>query len=224
VLEESKSLELLLPTEVIPFSITDLRAKGLVEEWLEAQQIEDAALILPLIGIYLPIWLLHVEGFVNWTKMGSTRSDLPHARMGMIDVYEPRTMILGSKRFAPLLKEMSEQVNWDDAVEYDPRFLVDWGAEIYEVSLTEAGHEARNEAIEKTRNSLRSLSGMGPHFDMDTSGVDIVSYRLVLVPIWFARYHYKGKDHPILINGQNGTLISEGHAESLRDLFFDLFE
>ena len=41
-------------------------------------------------------------------------------------------------------------------------------------------------------------------------GLAVVSYKLLLAPVWVTGYRHDGRDYRLLVNGQTGTVAGEG--------------
>jgi hypothetical protein len=113
---------------------------------------------------------------------------------------------------------------------YDPRFLADWPAEVYDIPMAEASLDARSRAYAQYKNDLPNrLSGIRiTHFSSAKLAVE--SFKLVLLPVWMSELPFDGREHLVLINGQNGTVASDirdnsrksvGLMEFLADLLED---
>ena len=52
----------------------------------------------------------------------------------------------------------------------------------------------------------------------DSSGVVVDSFKLVLLPVWVASYRYGGKEYPVVVNGQTGTVHGQRPQSGLKKL------
>ena len=59
---------------------------------------------------------------------------------------------------------------------------------------------------------------------LNTSGVTVDSFKLVLLPFWIARYRYQDKIYYILVNGQTGKVRAQMPRNRLQKFFDGLFD
>jgi hypothetical protein len=102
--------------------------------------------------------------------------------------------------------------------------------------MAEASLDARSLAYTQYKNDLPNrLSGMRiTHFSSAKLAVE--SFKLVLLPVWMTELPFNGREHLVLIDGQNGIVASDlenksnksrrsdksgGLMEFLSDLFND---
>jgi hypothetical protein len=89
---------------------------------------------------------------------------------------------------------------------YDPRYLADWPAEVYDVAMGDASLDARGQAFKRMKASLPGMMGSISLISSSSSGLMVESFKLVLLPIWMTEIKQEGRDHLVLINGQDGTV------------------
>ena len=94
---------------------------------------------------------------------------------------------------------------------YDPRYLADWPAEVYDVPMGDASLDARGQAFKAMKADLPNLLGPITLISSSSAGMRVESFKLVLLPVWMTEIRQGGKDHLVLINGQNGTV----HGDTL---------
>ena len=92
--------------------------------------------------------------------------------------------------------------------EFHPRFLVGWQAEMYQVPLQDAtvvAHKRmRDEAF---RSAAHRLLFMDPaNMLQQDVRIEDRTFRLLLLPVWFARYTFCGQVYTASINGQTGKI------------------
>jgi hypothetical protein len=92
---------------------------------------------------------------------------------------------------------------------YDPRYLADWPAEVYDVPLAEASLDARSFAYSHFKDNLPHLLNTMKLIHTSSARLAVQSFKLVLLPVWMAEIPYAGGEHLILINGQNGRVEGE---------------
>ncbi len=92
---------------------------------------------------------------------------------------------------------------------YDPRFLADWPAEVYDIPMAEASLDARSQAYTQCKEEM-SYKLMPMQIVRSSSAkMGIESFKLVLLPVWMTELPFGGREHLVLINGQNGVVASD---------------
>ena len=92
---------------------------------------------------------------------------------------------------------------------YDPRFLGNWPAEIYDMPMAEASLDARSQAYKKYKRDLPSLLNNMNIVHTSSANLAIELFNLNLLPVWMTELPFDGREHLVLINGQNGVVSSD---------------
>ncbi|MFT3892389.1 MAG: hypothetical protein QM730_12205 [Anaerolineales bacterium] len=92
---------------------------------------------------------------------------------------------------------------------YDPRFLADWPAEVYDVPLSEASLDARELTYEKYIRELPNKIFDMQIVHVSSANLFIESFKLVLLPVWMTELRFGRREYLVLINGQNGGVASD---------------
>jgi hypothetical protein len=110
---------------------------------------------------------------------------------------------------------------------YDPRYLVNYPAELYDIPMAEASLDARAQTLSHYKNDLPNLLTPVRLISASSAKMTVESFRLSLLPVWMTEIPFDGQQHLVLINGQNGTVASDlpeknkqagGWREWLKDL------
>jgi hypothetical protein len=94
-------------------------------------------------------------------------------------------------------------------VPYSADFIPGYTAEIYQIPLEQASLLARQRVLQAARSQeqVDSLSGKRYRdFVMNSAGMTVDSFRLVLLPLWLGSYRYREQTFPLAMNGQSGTI------------------
>ncbi|HEY8599608.1 MAG TPA: hypothetical protein VIL85_14315 [Thermomicrobiales bacterium] len=205
---------LIAPTAIAPFAFDAAEARERVRDWLATRQFraddldERARLVTPR-PIYLPFWTFDIEGELRWQGFVEGGQGGRQAITGSDQVGYDDILVAGGDA---LPTETVTALRFDTTalVPYAPELLAGWPAELYTVPVAAASLLAREQVIECFRAWVR-----GPHdqaidnLAVSSVGLAVVSYKLVLLPVWVTGYRYAGKDYRLVINGQSGT----GHGE-----------
>ena len=122
----------------------------------------------------------------------------------------------------------------DDLLDYDTKALVpystdllaDYAAEIYQIPLGDASLVARQRALKMGQAHVldKTLAGENcKDFFMNTGGMVIESYKLVLLPIWITAYRYKQENFAVAVNGQSGAVSGHIPRSGLQKALAGLF-
>ncbi len=214
--------ELVEPDSIIPMVFNQHEATLRLAKWVEKHKITPEGETRIPRGLYLPVWTFDITGNVPW--YGTVQRNKQSVRVSgdktanFDDIVIPATSKLG-ELFLKALKEFT----FSTAPAYDPRYLAGWPAEIYETAMAPASLVARSKAAHAVKELIYSevsgVSGLG----YSTSNLSILSFKLVLVPVWVTEYSCEGRSFPVLINGQSGTIYGETPSRGILDWLSDVF-
>ncbi len=227
VVDVSETYELVPPEGVIPFAITREEAQRAFRHWLTKKKMRKAK-ITPVRGVYLPAWTFDISGAVPWVCHGSD-DDGSATASGTHLVYENDLLILATKKLTVnLLKKEVDKFLLGDVTPYEHAYLADWPAEAYQISIADASLMARDKMRKKTKDTLYTVGSARMSFvkdvQMNTFGVTIDSFKLILLPFWIARYLYQDSVYYLIVNGQTGKVRAQRPRNRLQKFFDGLFE
>jgi hypothetical protein len=110
---------------------------------------------------------------------------------------------------------------------YDRRYLANWPAEVYDIPMAEASLDARSQGYSRYKRDLPNLLTPTQIISTSSAKMTVDSFRLNLLPVWMTELAFGGREHLLLINGQNGKVASDlpekkkessGLMEWLKDL------
>lgn len=151
------------------------------------------------------------------------RKDKPVPVSGTEGLQFANLAVPSSPRAAQLLEEALPSFDLTIMAPYDPRFLAGWPAEVYEISMSDASLEARRQAVEGVRRSIRAQHGRLDQLSYSASAVQVESFQLVLLPVWYADCRAAGGDFRVVINGASGAAFGQAPGRGLRGWLSDLF-
>jgi predicted RNA-binding Zn-ribbon protein involved in translation (DUF1610 family) len=175
--------------------------------------------------VYFPFWAFNMGGELHWHGM------VPQFRKDSdVPVWVPRTgseltmydnlLVAASHSLpAPVLNALGAPVSGgNDPAEatfdlsavapYAEKYLVDWPAEVYQISLADASLVARERAFANAKRR----SSPGPEVQQlsyDSLGISPDTFKLILLPIWVSELHVKDKVYPLVVNGQSGGVYGK---------------
>ena len=211
--------ELIPPEGVLPFAVEAEEARRYFIRWLQQEKLAEEALTTRPHGLYLPVWTFDVGGSLAWNgvlvqsnQQGGRR--IPQSGEYFLD--EDDLLVAASHTLPADLLEIMKTFETVELEPYAPSLLADWPAEIYEISVSDASLVARKQTLEKYRALVRDqlrpnlLSGEKMReVRISSRNIAIYAYKLVLLPVWVARYRYAEKTYRVVINGRTGEVCGQ---------------
>lgn len=214
VVESAAPGDLIAPTGLVPFAFDAAKARQRAGVWL-AERRGDGATLDPPRPVYLPFWTFDIEGQIRWRgavegQFGERREIGGNEQLSYDDLLVPGG--------ASLPRALLNALRFDTGspAPYTPDALAGWPAELYRVPAANASLLARERVADDYRGRLRAAQGRRiDDLVVESSGLAVVSYKLVLVPVWVGGYRDEGRDYRVIVNGQSGAV----HGEAPRGLF-----
>jgi hypothetical protein len=218
VVSLEKTKDLLAPDGIIPHAFNQKRAIKLLIDWVEGNGIKPEKQVELPRGLYLPLWTFDVGGAIDYTyeiieseneRFGG-RGQTHVARFS--DSYPVMVNDLplpASKKPSAVFLRLIASFDMASVKPYDPRFLADWPAEIYDVPMADASLDARSQVYKKYQRDLPSLVNNVNIVYTSSANLMIDSFKLNLLPVWMTELPFDGREHLVLINGQNGAVSSD---------------
>jgi len=247
VVELSETRELILPEGLIPFGVSEKDARRAFHKWLRSTKMRSKAQVSRVRGFYLPTWTFDLVGEVRWQGY-VYRDEGPSIELGGLEVsfsnsrssrrlvreegnhllHEDDILVPASHKLpVELAREEARRFELSQLVPYDEAYLADWPAEVYEISVSDASLVARGEAVKKARRfvktRIRATLGYVKDLQLNTSSVIVESYKLILLPVWVARYRYEGQVFHVLVNGQTADVRAQEPRNWLQTLIRGVF-
>lgn len=215
------------PQGIIPFKIDPKQPEAILKKFYDKapllpRDFLDAHRISEMQGVYVPYWLF--SGTVDADLMiEATR--VRHFRQGDYDVTESsyfdviRAGDLGFQnvpvdahtKVDNLLTESLEPYDFRELREFQTPYLAGYVTDRFDADPETCLPRAEQRMFESTKTAfLRTVTGYettkirGGKFDMQNTRM-----QYVLLPAYFIKGQYKGKEYRIGINGQTGKIIGE---------------
>ena len=219
VVSLESSRELLQPEGIIPQAFNQEQAARLLAGWVEKMEMKPQGKIDLPRGVYLPIWTFDIGGAIAYRgdryeqdegfRRGSQK--VIHVD-GEYPVYLDDLPVPASFKAASQLAPLLPTFDLLAIRPYDPRYLANWAAEVYDVPMADASLNARSHAYDRMK---RKLPGdIVSLFNLKTSSANLTveSFKLVLLPVWITELPFDGRKVLVLINGQNGIVQGDLHT------------
>ena len=213
VLAEKETRQLVAPSAVIPFGVDEAAARQSLHDWLHTLQLKAPAVAVGAMhGLYLPAWSFDVDGQVDWrcrVKVGRnewTGEEIWEQREDLELVDYRNLLIAASTRLPEVCRPELAGYNLKQLAPYDERCLANWPAETYQQSVSDASLDAREYIFKREQEKIKGKLVVQQVRDLtiNSLGIVIEAYKLVLVPAWLAHYTLQEKRYDVMVNGQTG--------------------
>jgi len=234
---EARKTRLIEPAGVLPFRISREQAIERFKSWvgddlLAPSDLKAGAQPDNFRGIYIPFWTFDAQAYSNWQGDAGfyyyVTVPVPDGKGGTVNQqeqrirWEPRSgshsgfyddiLIMASKQLVGQENTVAEasSYNLTDVVDYDPRFLLGWDAEVYSIDLPDSARQA--EATIRAREENACASELGGNVQRSlrvSTQLSNQTFKHILLPLWICAYVYNGKAYRFLVNGQTGQIVGE---------------
>ena len=122
-------------------------------------------------------------------------------------VYHAGVLVAASARLSPECAEELRTFDLKQAVPFDERYLADWPAETYQISVGDASLEARRWTYEFEKQSVRQrMLRRVRDLSFHSLGIAIEAFQLVLLPLWLGHYNLNGNRFEVVVNGRSAAV------------------
>lgn len=204
-----QSRELIDPHLILPFTVEETQANQAFNEWLVKQNLAGGAnlQVERTAAIYLPVWSFEMAGQVPWSCLVEEGRNQWIPENGREIVYHNSVIIPASSRLSPEIAEELRSFDVKEAVPFNERYLADWPAETYQISVGDASLEARRWTYEFEKQSVRQrISRRVRDLTFNSLAITVESFQLALLPLWLAHYRLGGTRFEVVINGRSAAV------------------
>jgi len=217
--------DLLAPDVVLPHRFNQEQATKFLINWVEGNKIKPEKKVDLPRGLYLPLWTFDIGGEIDYTGEiyeddddgnvitiigGFSRQRRVTKRVSdSYPVLVDDLPIPASRKLSAVFLELIPSFELKSVKPYDPRFLADWVAEVYDIPMAEASLDARKQAYAKYKEELPYKLSPMRIVHTSSANMAIESFKLVLLSVWMTELPFGGRNHLVLINGQNGVVASD---------------
>ena len=217
VINLEKSKDLIAPDGIIPFAFDQKHAIQLLINWVEGNAIKPEKQVEQPRGLYLPLWTFDLGGVINYTGEMIDQDDIGfgHRQPRMVQVNDSYPLLIhdipipASRKCSAPLMRLIPTFDFKIVQPYDPRYLSDWPAELYDIPMADASLDARSQALNLTKRDLPNKAGLAKLISTSSANMTIDSFRLNLLPVWMTELWLENRSHLVLISGQNDTVQSD---------------
>ena len=216
-----QSRELIDPHLILPFTIDENQANQAFNSWLAEQNLASGeAQVERAAAVYLPAWSFEMTGQVPWSCLVEEVRNQWRPENGLEIVYHSSVIVPASSRTNPEITEEIRTFDLKQAVPFNERYLVDWPAETYQVSVGDASLEARRWTYEFEKQSVRQrMLRRVRDLTFNSLGITVEAFKLVLLPLWLAHYRLGMTRFEAVINGRSAAVRGQRPLNWLEKLF-----
>ena len=219
--------ELLLPMKVAETQVREDMRRWYGSRWFAPNALALTAMTDTLRGLYLPYWTFDANVHASWTAESGTHYTEGKKRRtrwrsveGQIFHSFDDELICGSKGVHPVLLRQVEPFPTEDAVPYDPGYLVGFVVERSQIDLVAAAQASRTEMHRKIKALCREQVPGDTCRNLQTEQkYSAQTFKHILAPVWLLSYIYRGKSFQVVVNGYTGKIAGE-HPLSWIKIFF----
>lgn len=222
------------PLGIIPFYISRPDAEVSYKKWIEKgwfhpNSLKKESKLHALHGIYIPFWTFDAHTEAHWSgqaghyyyvtrrvyvngKMQTRRVRKTRwvSRSGTLRHFFDDITVSGSDKIDRKLVDRILPYRLDEAVNFDPRLLLGWESEIYDIEINIAYDMADQIMDFKLRHMCSGQLGGDTQRSLNVrSQKSQQTFKLLVLPLWISSYKYRGKLYHFLINGQTGRVYGK---------------
>ena len=222
VVNLEKSKDLISPDGIIPFAFDQKHAVQLLINWVEENKIKPEKQVDQPRGLYLPLWTFDLGGAIDYTGQRMENNEgisfhmgLEHRQSNVIQVNDSYPLLIhdvpipASRKCSALFVHLIPTFDLKAVQPYDPRYLSDWPAELYDIPMGDASLDARSQTVNMVKRDLPSKAGLVKLISTSSANMTVESFRLNLLPVWMTEIWLENRSHLVLISGQNDTVQSD---------------
>ena len=212
-LESTK--DLLAPDGILPHAFDAARAVRYLIEWVEGNRLRPEKQAERPSGLYLPLWTFDIGGGIDYTGETMQIEDNPFAGLqesqitrvsDQYPVFVDDLPIPASRKPSAPFIRLLPTFDLSELKPYDPRYLADWPAEVYDVPLADASLDAPSQAYARYKHELPALLSPLRLIHTSSASLAVESFKLVLLPVWMTEIPLDGRERLVLINGRSGDV------------------
>ncbi|MGB0440463.1 MAG: primosomal protein N' (replication factor Y) - superfamily II helicase, partial [Paracoccaceae bacterium] len=220
------------PQALAPFVIDEDAAQDAMVRWLKGLWFAPGGLQAyarkggRMQGIYAPYWTYdaatqtHYRGARGRVYQVTTRGPEGKPRSATRTDWTPVSghvarrfddvLVLGSTALPKRYTDALQPWNLGALTRYQPAYLAGFRAEGYTVDVGAGYDDARAQMDRTIRRDVEAqIGGDRQRITALNTQVADVTFKHILLPVWVAAYHYRGKTYRFVVNGQSGRVRGE---------------
>ncbi|MGB1216745.1 MAG: hypothetical protein ACPG5P_02655 [Saprospiraceae bacterium] len=222
------------PAGIVPFKVAQAKAESQFKKWIKRgwfhpNKLKRMAIIEDLHGIYIPFWTYDAQTYSQWhgqagfhyyetertyvngkwesRQVQRTRWE---SRSGSLDHFFDDVLISGSHGLNQQSIQRVYPYRLEEVVNYDPKLMLGWESEIYDVEVDEGYEMADRVMDQRLRGMCSSQLGGDTQrgLKVDTEK-RYKTFKHIVLPLWISSYRYRNKVYHFTVNGQTGKVAGK---------------
>lgn len=234
---DAQKTRLIEPAGLLPFRIGKSGAQErfqswVGDSWLAPSDLKAGAVLDNLHGMYIPFWTFDAQAYSSYSGEAGYYYYVPvqvrdangrtvteqqrrvrwEYRSGSHQAFYDDLLEMASRNLSQQEEQVQEASRYqlEEVVDYDPRILLGWEAEVYSIDLEESARKAEEQIHAREESACASEMGGDTQRNLrvDTT-LSQQTFKHLLLPLWICSYVYNGKLYRFLVNGQTGQIAGE---------------
>ncbi|WP_018549060.1 hypothetical protein [Streptomyces sp. LaPpAH-108] len=231
LVSDASGTERVVPEAVLPFGVSRDQARAALAKWTKSRwfapdELKKVTEAETFRGSYLPHWTYDAQTSTRYTGQrgdyywveeedseGRTRR-VRHTNwqpaFGTVDRFFDDVLVPGSGQVPE--KELDKLAPWPlaETVPYQEEYLAGFRTVRYDVE-PEAGLESAKARMAPVirADCKRDIGGNEQRVLSMSTSYRALTYKLVLLPVWFLTYVHAGRTWPVMVNARTGEVIGE---------------
>lgn len=222
------------PSGIIPFYISRFEGDKIFKKWIRSgwfhpNKLKRLDMVEQLHGVYLPFWTYDAKADAQWsgeaghyyyetirvrvngkmTTQQIRKTRWTH-RSGRLSHFFDDILVVAADGLEQKDVERILPFRLSEVVNFDPRLMVGWEAEIYNLEVDDGYHKAEKIMNYKLRNMCSAQLGGDTQRNLHVqSQKSAQTFKHIILPIWLCSYYYNNKLYHFTINGQTGKVYGK---------------
>ena len=215
------------PSDVLPFRLSKEKATEVFnnfakKKWFIPRDLVSSKQIEKMTGLYVPFWVADADTNIDMSAVGKkvrtwTRGDTEYTETSRfrvernVDIKYTGVPADGSQKIEDALMEAIEPFDYKDVKPFQMSYLSGFLADKYDVDKDklypriEQRIKSNNESV--VNSSVTGYTAL--EAKRTVNNVRSVSWKYMLLPVWFMTFKYKDRVWEYAINGQTGKVAGE---------------
>jgi len=219
------------PMGIIPFKVPKEQSSKLFNDWIKKgwfrpNKLKRLAEMDSLHGIYIPFWTYDAQTESSYSGEAGYREQVSKTirvngeyqnkrvtetrwvhRSGHLSHFFDDVLVVASTGVQQKLMQSIEPFDLREVINYDPRLMLGWEAEVYSLELDE-GYKIADKIMDKRLKDLckAEIGGDTQRHVRVNSQKFYQTFKMIMLPIWISSYRYQNKIYQFSVNGQTGKV------------------
>ncbi|WP_181806765.1 hypothetical protein [Streptomyces shenzhenensis] len=238
LVSDASNTERVVPEAVLPFGVgreqaREALAKWTTSRWFAPDELKKVTEAETFRGSYLPHWTYDAQTTTRYTgergehywveeedsegNKRQVRHTRWHHTSGTVNRFFDDVLVPGSSQVP--VKELDKLAPWplEETVPYQEEYLAGFRTVRYDVE-PEAGLESAKARMAPVirADCKRDIGGDEQRVHSVSTAYSGLTYKLVLLPVWFLTYLHAGKSWQVMVNARTGEVIGERPYSALK--------